>query len=429
MTTEENDGRCYEIFIPVDARTDFYRWFCEALGTKRKNLLPPETQKLFLAKDFVTFQFSKLTQEQEEDLFARVQMGVQLSAAEKMRARSGPWQELAKLFVEDFPMIYGLMKDQSRGKDFQITLACFSQILEAGGSVFKANHNALTKLLDSAEGVNDATKSHFAGVWKTFSELVELDPDIFTNANKYLTTVQTFAPIEMVGVTVLISTYPERSHKLLWGDIKALRETLRKHFTDLRLNQKVWKVTWEFIHKLQATRGAADGSTVERVPVSTALNRPSLPAPVSPMGSKKRAASQSFSKATLSPTELAVVPSGSLFKRHQGVQPSNNDPVNSSNSKMISSIPNHSLGMSPMRLKDPGSFAPVHTEEEMTGVIVPASSQPPSAPGSHALEQPVPPSLSTPRARPNPNAVRRMPVSRPTKEQRNGVIDLTSDTE
>jgi hypothetical protein len=74
----------------------------------------------------VSFEFKDLSQEQEEDLFARVQMGVQLTLAEKMRASTGPWQELARLFVDDFPIVYSLMKDRARAKDFQLTLSCFS---------------------------------------------------------------------------------------------------------------------------------------------------------------------------------------------------------------------------------------------------------------------------------------------------------------
>lgn len=64
-----------------------------------------------MAKEFVSFEFKDLSPEQEEDLFARVQMGVQLSIAEKIRASTGPWQELARLFVDDFPIVYSLMKD------------------------------------------------------------------------------------------------------------------------------------------------------------------------------------------------------------------------------------------------------------------------------------------------------------------------------
>jgi hypothetical protein len=227
---------------------------------------------MFLEKDFVAYQFTELTPEQEEDLFARVQMGVQLTAAEKMRAKQGPWQELAKLFVEDFPAIYKLMKVRARAKDFQLTLACFSQIIEVkhptaanGVPILKTNYSALPKLLSNTGAVDDAIKSHLAGVWTTFTELIEQDPDTFTNADKHLSGVQTFAPVEMVGVTVLISMYSEtRNNQLLLGDIKALREALREHFKDLRLHATVWKFLWDFIENLEAIRGAVVGTTINR---------------------------------------------------------------------------------------------------------------------------------------------------------------------
>jgi hypothetical protein len=235
-------------------------------------VLPPDTQKTFLEKDFVAFQFMELTLEQEEDLFARVQMGVQLTAAEKMRAKQGPWQELAKLFVDDFPTIYNLMKDRARAKDFQLTLSCFSQIVEVkhpaaenGIPTLKTNYSKLPKLLSNGGAVDDALKSHLASVWSTLRELIELDPNTFTNADKHLKGVQTFAPVEMVAATVLISMYSEsRNNQLLLGDIRALREALREHFQDLRLNPTVWRFVWGFIENLEAIRGAVDGTTVMR---------------------------------------------------------------------------------------------------------------------------------------------------------------------
>jgi len=235
------------------------RWFSDEGGRRRK-VLPEATKKEFLKKDFVAYQFKDLSQEQEEDLFARVQMGMQLSTAERMRASSGPWQELARLFVDDFPSIYNLMKDRARAKDFQLTLSCFSQILEAtqpsnGIPSLRTNFTALPKFLANKILVNDGTKTHLAGVWTTMKELIELDPDTFTNGNKYLRGVQTFAPVEMVGVTVLLSMYSEsRKKALLLGDIQALRIELRNHFVDLRLNSPTWKFIWEFCHGLKSMR-------------------------------------------------------------------------------------------------------------------------------------------------------------------------------
>lgn len=199
-------------------------------------------------------------------------MGVQLNLAEKMRASTGPWQELAILFVNDFPSVYDLMKDRARSKDFQLTLSCFSQIVEcmhpssaSGVPTLKTNHTHLPKLLSNKGAVDDALKSHLASVWNTIKELIDMDPDTFTNGNKYLRGVQTFAPVEMVAVTVLISMHSEtRNNRLLLGDIQAMRTAVRESFVDLRLNAAVWKWFWEYIDELEAIRGTIDGSIVDR---------------------------------------------------------------------------------------------------------------------------------------------------------------------
>ncbi|EMD96055.1 hypothetical protein COCC4DRAFT_122451 [Bipolaris maydis ATCC 48331] len=414
-----------------------------------------QTQKLFLEKEFVTFQFSELTQEQEEDLFARVQMGVQLSAAEKIRAKSGPWQELAKLFVQDFPVIYDLMKDRSRAKDSQITMACFSQIVEVKNSrttngsgipVFKAAYNAVPKLLDNAQAVNDATKSHLAAVWKIFSKLAELDPDIFTNANKYLRGVQTFAPVEMVGVAVLISMYLEVGHQILLRDIRIIRETLRESFSDLRLNHHVWKFMWEIIDGLQAIHGGVENGITEKPPASTGSGsasdiQSSISAKVLLDGFKKRLAPETLSKATSLSQRTAVEAESSkappMKRRRKDLKTadatvSNNPPSNNVISQTMGSVPLYPSRMATAHSEGDGAFTPDHTEKEMEGVIIPASPQSPITSGLDipAVTRRVSPSSlgsSAPRVRPKPITKRRMPVSRPTKEQMSEAIDLTGD--
>jgi hypothetical protein len=260
------------VHAPRQTSLTEFRWFCDTQSSRRRKLLSQDAQKQFLAKEFVSFEFKDLSSEQEEDLFARVQMGVQLSAAEKMRASTGPWQELARLFVDDFPIVYSLMKDRARAKDFQLTLSCFSQIVEVmhpsasdGKPILKTLYTALSKLLNNKGAVDDGLKSHLASVWNTFKDLIEKDPDTFTNDDKYLQGVQTFAPVEMVAVAVLISIYSgTRNHKLLIGDIKAMREAIREAFADIRMNTTVWKFVWDFIENLEVIRGAVNGSTTRR---------------------------------------------------------------------------------------------------------------------------------------------------------------------
>jgi hypothetical protein len=256
----------------LNTEAEVYRYFSEIEGGKRRRILSEQQQREFLHKDFVTFEYNNLSPEQEEDLFARVQMGVQLNLAEKMRASTGPWQELARLFVDDFPTVFELIKDRARSKDFQLALSCFSQIVECmhptaanGVPILKTNHTHLPKLLSNKGAVDDALKSHLASVWNTFQDLIDADPDTFTNANKYLRGVQTFAPVEMVAVAVLISMHSEtRNNRLLLGDIQAMRTAVRESFVDLRMNATVWKWYWDYIENLEAIRGAIDGSTVNR---------------------------------------------------------------------------------------------------------------------------------------------------------------------
>ncbi|KAF2798901.1 hypothetical protein K505DRAFT_87483 [Melanomma pulvis-pyrius CBS 109.77] len=247
-------------------------WFRDiSTGGKRK-VLSEGIQNEFLKKDFVSFQFTDLSPQQEEDVFSRVQMGVQLTAAERIRASTGPWQELSRMFVEDFSVVLSLLKDRTRAKDFQLVLSCFSQILEVqhpsapnGVPILRTNYPVLPKLLKHRDALDYGVKSHLASVFTTFRELVEEDPDVFTNADKRLKGVQTFAPVEMVAVSVLISQYSDsRNNKLLLGDIQALRESLRENFTDLRMNHPLWKHCWEYIDDLEKIRGAVDGTTYNR---------------------------------------------------------------------------------------------------------------------------------------------------------------------
>jgi hypothetical protein len=252
--------------------TDPCRWFCEAADGKRRRTISEQQQRDFYNKEFVFTEYNNLSPEQEEDLFARVQMGMQLNLAEKMRASTGPWQELARLFVEGFDSVCSLMKDRARLKDFQLTLACFSQIVEYmhptaanGIPILKTSYTQIPKLLSNKDAVDDGLESHLASVWNTFQDLVQADPNTFANGNKYLRGVQTFAPVEMVAVTALISVYSEtRNNRLLLGDIQAMRTAIRENFIDLRLNATVWRWCWEYIDNLEAIRGAIDGSTVDR---------------------------------------------------------------------------------------------------------------------------------------------------------------------
>lgn len=287
-------------------------YFCDDHGRGKKKVLSKEAQEVFLNKVFITYEYDDLEPDQEEDLFARVQLGIPLSTAERLRAQTGPWQNFAKIFCQDFPLVYNLQKDTMRAKDFQLTLQCFSQVIEVMteelNPICKTTHAHLVKLLQQPDLADDDTKSHFAHVWTKFSELVQAEPNTFTNANKWLKGVQTFAPVEMIAVVVLISVYleKERSNDQLLDDIRMLRQNLRENFKELRIGQLLWKEIWKYIYNLRQVERVTDRSTVRQsAPARAPKLKPpqTRPAP----GTKRLSLSDTFgvSKAELNEAETA----------------------------------------------------------------------------------------------------------------------------
>jgi len=101
-------------------------------------------------------------------------------------------------------------------------------------------------------------------VFTIFLELIEQDPQTFKN-NSGFYRVKTFAPMELVAVSVLISQYMDtRNHDLLLGDIREMRTVIRQNVIDLRANIDTWRKLWTFMSDLEEHRGAVDRSTVAR---------------------------------------------------------------------------------------------------------------------------------------------------------------------
>ena len=146
---------------------------------------------------------------------------------------------------------------------------CFSQIYEchdpsSSNGVPKLKHTikALEGFTNNQQSLNTRTKSHLRSVFMRYNELQEEDPSTFSGNN--YTHVKTFSPIEFVAVAVLISQHGDRPNGMLRGDIKTIREYLRRRHIDLRMNESCWRTAWEVIGDLEGWRGAIDNTTIER---------------------------------------------------------------------------------------------------------------------------------------------------------------------
>lgn len=249
-------------------------WYCNTTSHARR-VLSEHARREFEEKEFMCFEYWELTAAQEEDLFARVQKGVPLTAAEKMRAHSGPWHELAKAFVNDFSRVFGITrKCQSPATNFQLVMACFTQIIEVRNPstanaipALKSGPAAINAFLESKPDLDENIRSHLGAVFRKLDRLVELDPEIFQNTRRLFASARSFRTVEFVAATVLISQYMEkRDDEVLLEDIQGLREHLhieqhrRQGKEESRVTKQAWMEAWEYIDDLERIRGATDGT-------------------------------------------------------------------------------------------------------------------------------------------------------------------------
>ncbi|KAI9670879.1 MAG: hypothetical protein M1817_003764 [Caeruleum heppii] len=235
--------------------------------TWHKRLLLSEKFKHdFVKSRLACYEYRELERDQEEDLFARVQKGVQLTPAEKFRASRGAWQCLADRFENEYEDILSLCGNKrSRG---------WRQILEICNQIMEAHHpegsddscrlvtrpDAIKKMLQAQDLCTEATKAQLDRVFLTISVLMHKDPSTFES--KHLKRPKTFAPVELVAVAVLVSLHPQRNQALLLADILMIRRELREAFDDLRLNSHVWQGAWSLIKEVERIHGTTDGTTV-----------------------------------------------------------------------------------------------------------------------------------------------------------------------
>ncbi|KAF2764300.1 hypothetical protein EJ03DRAFT_331974 [Teratosphaeria nubilosa] len=110
------------------------RWyFCRPLDTEKaphgRKYLPAKAKAVFWQKTFLCYEYVGMTDDQEHELFERVQRGNPLTAAEKSQAKKRPWQELARQFEQHFPRAMKLSIN-SRGAGHNKIISSFVQILE-----------------------------------------------------------------------------------------------------------------------------------------------------------------------------------------------------------------------------------------------------------------------------------------------------------
>lgn len=118
---------------------------------------------------------------------------------------------------------------------------------------YSTGMSSLGPFLEKHQYLDDAFKTRARRVFSTFNKVFKAHTQIFENNNYRHSTK--FAPIEFVGVAILIDRHPNRSIGLLAGDIKRMREVLREQRQELRSNITTFRAMVAYIDNLEQYRG------------------------------------------------------------------------------------------------------------------------------------------------------------------------------
>lgn len=178
-----------------------------------------------------------------------------LTPAEKLRASTSHWQEFAIHLETKYSDLLTLV-DNGRGRGFQSVLQILRMITLSQDEIpsYSPGASTLKSFVKKPKTFLDSIRDEAESVFRRYDEVKREFPTVFENQN-YKHSLK-FSPVEFVGVSVLIHTYPDRNCRLLAGDIIALREYLRSERQDLRSNTRTWTTIKRFIDDLEKLRGA-----------------------------------------------------------------------------------------------------------------------------------------------------------------------------
>ncbi|KAF8585948.1 hypothetical protein K439DRAFT_1659991 [Ramaria rubella] len=227
-------------------------WYTRSDSHSKSRLeLPEPYKKQFRKKQITCVEYTGLVPGTERDIFQRVQLGMSLTAAEKLQAISSPlaqWiSNLQTMFVNSDDGLTDHIKwDVSRGRDFQgvaqLCFCCWNLPSYSMPSVPKVE-----KWLTTGGMPSNKFKAQVTSVLESFLYLAT-EPEYrqgFTQVDKRV------APVEFVFIGVLLakmrnSPWEDRAEAVL-----KMRQCTREAHKDIRSNERVMKTMWTYVEKVK----------------------------------------------------------------------------------------------------------------------------------------------------------------------------------
>ncbi|KDQ53547.1 hypothetical protein JAAARDRAFT_136960 [Jaapia argillacea MUCL 33604] len=225
-------------------------WFTSSDTLKKERLQIPEYhKKKFFDKIIACVEYDGISATMEREIFQRVQLGMTLTAAEKLQAIASPYATWiaslqARYITSDDGLSSVIQFDQKRGRDYHnlagLVFLCFS--LPTRESVTEAK---MRKWLSKNEEPDEDFKTDVTAVLREMWEIATTK-----RLNQAFVKIENrVAPVEFVFIGVLL--YIMRSYPSTIEDrarsIYNFRWQLRKMYRDIRANTTIARASWEYI--------------------------------------------------------------------------------------------------------------------------------------------------------------------------------------
>ncbi|KAH8093964.1 hypothetical protein BXZ70DRAFT_1035175 [Cristinia sonorae] len=218
-------------------------WYCGKSHKVKRLQVPDEWKKKFEKKELLV----GLSATQEHEMFARVQLGMSLSHAEKLQAIScerSTWINKldAMYFLADDGIPRHLDINLKRGQNFQLLVQLAFYCQNIPETPF-ASGPKLEQWLTSPEALDEAFKQDITTVLRDFLTIA---------SNRKLSRgftdiTQRVAPAEFVFIGILLYVLSDCTKEEKAREIYTLRKSIREVYPDVRSRNDIVRTLWELI--------------------------------------------------------------------------------------------------------------------------------------------------------------------------------------
>ncbi|KAM5541556.1 hypothetical protein V8D89_004746, partial [Ganoderma adspersum] len=224
-------------------------------GKIKAQILPDRYRKLFLNKQIVCMEYTDITPDDEREIFQRVQLGMALTPAEKLQAISGAQADFIRSLLDTYvndELSSSLPWDTSRANDFR-GLATAVYTMSRWPKV--TTLPSLSVIEAWLQEPDELDEDFCEDVHNTYRIFCTMAKDPILNKPLWLSGIKKVAPVEVIGITILIHANKLKlTMAQLSEAVGLMRKDVRKNEKDIRQNTRTMKIILAFLKGLKADK-------------------------------------------------------------------------------------------------------------------------------------------------------------------------------